>query len=831
MVKTLFILAAVPLCWERRPNRPAPAQFDTFHGETLELRCAFEGFGVLPFGEGADVRLWYQTNGMGAAWWSVPATVASNTVAAAWPPSADPGAERVAFFFGAPSNAYAAAQVRFRNSPGATPNVLNPPSVLDWADGLAAVSNALMDYVDRKIVNLTPPSYGLVSNLAMSAIQTLEPASNHTDVAVGRLHDSLTDGEITVAKAELSLYSDRSSTAGGADVAMGLESNGEMRTAGDIFAAIDAKGDITTNDVCAIVTNMVDALSPGWHLATNNVQVLDCAIKLIYYVDPPHTYRSAYVYAPGYIPPAGEYEEGDISEVMFYIHDILDGIQTNATEITRILGQSDIPNARYRYLTGTVATLTRGVKRNALGLAMIWEIPTNNTQLANGRGFVTASITNDLARQSSVTSAVEQLRENLTNGTQTVASAILASRADAATIADEALSAKALKTSTDIRTAGDIFNDIDSLKAKPHIGTNAVASIVANLGDHLPFAAQVNFGDKMFYSEDIRADSFSGMLGWADYHDGNGDNLQSALDRKADVGNVATKAALEAVSNDAQVVYRLFSGSNVVDEVTNYNSQVRLPSRRLYQLDTNGYHMVWNELDQHSNTLAQAKAYADDLGTNYAQRAWSRTTAMYGAEAPSNTTWISTPTTVIAAGYEYQKYATSGGAIWVLTSRGASYEFSPNTNNTAFLNIAAQDGTPIFRIEKTDSYLLGVNASAIEVENDTMFVDVNIAAASHPFVRVCEHLGDGWQKEEDGISASLATVNWSQTADGYRCAIANNTGGSSLFAYFEYLQEGGVKIVNGGLLDISGGLIVNGTIYSRIGTAMISGHTVLTLEP
>ena len=364
------------------------------------------------------------------------------------------------------------------------------------------------------------------------------------------------------------------------------------------------------------------------------------------------------------------------------------------------------------------------------------------------------------------------------------------------------------------------------------ITTNAVASIVANLGDHLPSSAHVNFGDKMFYSEYIEADSFNAVAGWADYHDGNGDNLEAALGRKADADSVPTKAELAAVSNEAQVVYRLFSGSNVVDEVTNYNSQVRLPSRRLYQLtESNTYHMVWNELDQHTNTLAQAKKYTDESGTNYAPRAWSRTTAMYGAEAPSNTTWISTPTTVIAAGYEYQKYATSGGAIWVLTSRGATYDFSPNTNNTAYLNIAAQDGTPIFRIEKTDSYLLGVNPSAIEVENDTMYVDVNLVASSHPFVRIKETLADSeWAKEEDDIPAALATVSWTATANGYRCAIENNTGGGSLFAYFEYLQEGSVKIVNGGLLDISGGIIVNGTIYTRIGTATISGHTVLTLE-
>ena len=155
-ISVLFqVNAAEPLAWERTPGRPAPAQFDAYRGETLEFRCAFVGWHDMvtvtearphdtpPFAEGADVRLWYQTNGMGAAWWSVPATVASNTVSATWPPSADPGGERVAFFFGAPSNAYAAAQVRFRNSPGATPNVLDPPSVLDWAAELSAATNAL----------------------------------------------------------------------------------------------------------------------------------------------------------------------------------------------------------------------------------------------------------------------------------------------------------------------------------------------------------------------------------------------------------------------------------------------------------------------------------------------------------------------------------------------------------------------------------------------------------------------------------------------------------------------------------------------------------------
>lgn len=121
--------ASVPLSWQVTPRNPSPVSFDRHHGETLELRCTFTGFGELPFsGSGAVApRLYYQTNGMAAAWWSVPASVSSNVLSATFPPSADPGTDRLALFFGAPSNAYASAVLRLRHSPGFTPNVLPAP--------------------------------------------------------------------------------------------------------------------------------------------------------------------------------------------------------------------------------------------------------------------------------------------------------------------------------------------------------------------------------------------------------------------------------------------------------------------------------------------------------------------------------------------------------------------------------------------------------------------------------------------------------------------------------------------------------------------------------
>lgn len=286
-----------------------------------------------------------------------------------------------------------------------------------------------------------------------------------------------------------------------------------------------------------------------------------------------------------------------------------------------------------------------------------------------------------------------------------------------------------------------------------------------------------------------------------------------------DLSEYATKSALAAVSNEAQVVYRLFSGSNVVDEVTNYHSVVRLPSRRMYQLsESNTYFKVWDEMEQHTNTLGQAKRYTDEklaaLPGEYAPRAWSRTTSGMGVEAPSNTTWISTPTTVIAGGYEPSKYITSGGAVWLITSKGAMWNFSPNVTNTAFMNIAAQDGTPMFRIEKTDSYLLGVNADEVTVTNSTLYVHLDLIGANPPYVRVCTNLQNAvWYREEDGIPAGVAVATHAQDANGWTCTIENTSGGSSLFAYFEYLQEGETKIVNQAALDVSAGILCKDGIH------------------
>ena len=247
--------AGEPCHWERKPNKPAPFHFDTYHGETIDFRCTFIGFSSLPFGQSSNPessnppihqssnpessnppihqssnapnapRLYYQTNGMASAWWDIPATVSTTVVtncqppitnyslSATFPPSADPGAERLNVFFGAPSNAYAAAQVRFRNSPGATPNVLPPPVTIDWLTQLSSATNALAvslssqmsqmsqsatNYTDLATNTLLKSFAPTISNTVTKSYveslgiesTSLAPATNYTDLATNTLHKS-----------------------------------------------------------------------------------------------------------------------------------------------------------------------------------------------------------------------------------------------------------------------------------------------------------------------------------------------------------------------------------------------------------------------------------------------------------------------------------------------------------------------------------------------------------------------------------------------------------------------------------------------------------------
>ena len=74
------------------------ARREIFRGETVPLAANLLYRGLPWSPPAASAAFCWQTNGMGAGWWSVPAAVSSNRVEVSVTPAMDPGADCDAFF-------------------------------------------------------------------------------------------------------------------------------------------------------------------------------------------------------------------------------------------------------------------------------------------------------------------------------------------------------------------------------------------------------------------------------------------------------------------------------------------------------------------------------------------------------------------------------------------------------------------------------------------------------------------------------------------------------------------------------------------------------------
>ena len=132
---SLFTLpAAVPLRWTVETSRAQVAQFEAYRGETLDLEATMKSYGS-PLATPAQPSLYWQTNGMGAAWWTAPATASGNVLRATWSPTNDCGGTVYNCFIGGPGATYRAAfRLRMLPSPGFTPNHIPLPTVKAESD-------------------------------------------------------------------------------------------------------------------------------------------------------------------------------------------------------------------------------------------------------------------------------------------------------------------------------------------------------------------------------------------------------------------------------------------------------------------------------------------------------------------------------------------------------------------------------------------------------------------------------------------------------------------------------------------------------------------------
>lgn len=282
------------------------------------------------------------------------------------------------------------------------------------------------------------------------------------------------------------------------------------------------------------------------------------------------------------------------------------------------------------------------------------------------------------------------------------------------------------------------------------------------------------------------------------------------------LGSAAYKDASEfATAADEALIYQLLMGSNVVAEVTNYNSRVRAPQLRLLQLDqdTKEYFTVWAETNGLTRTLNDAKAYADGatnaLDRAKADRAWSHSTSGLGADAPAGTTWISTPETVIAGGYEYERHVTTHGEVWVLTSNGMGFGGDSNS----YFRVSTPDGETLFSIEKTDEQIVGVLTDGITISGGVVTLDVGVTTynGQAPICMASQSVSGPWSDLSEGRPAWISSVATNGVNGAWSFELESTA--SAAFFYFLVRQPGATVIKNSAQTDLSGGILVEGTRF------------------
>ena len=134
---TLHSSAAVPLRWTVESSRTSLAQLEAYHGETLDIAATMQTYGKPLSLDGKTAVLYYQTNGMEQAWWSVNGTCSGSTARVTFTPAMDPGASILNLFLSVQdggNNYRAHARLKMLGSPGADAHVIEPPIVtLDFS--------------------------------------------------------------------------------------------------------------------------------------------------------------------------------------------------------------------------------------------------------------------------------------------------------------------------------------------------------------------------------------------------------------------------------------------------------------------------------------------------------------------------------------------------------------------------------------------------------------------------------------------------------------------------------------------------------------------------
>ncbi len=317
---------------------------------------------------------------------------------------------------------------------------------------------------------------------------------------------------------------------------------------------------------------------------------------------------------------------------------------------------------------------------------------------------------------------------------------------------------------------------------------------------------------------------------------------QNGIVRRKDLAGVqpgnysAVSNAAMSASESIAAVAAYLNGDDARVVITNYDSVVHMPSLSFEQKITNVWHTIWDERTRWDWLTGQylpinyySKALVDALLEEKADRAWGFYDSHTGNYAPDGYTWVSSPKIAIAGGLAYQRTVTAEGAVWVLESNGLVAETGGVVSN-GFFRISDDEGNALLEIVKGDKRVVGAQANSVRTSASYaithLYIDYNVVSEQHPVLHICNDLAaPDWKAETD--SGCLANVTWTGTSGAYTAEVWGKTAQAALFVKAEYEIGGETYIKNAAPIGFEY-IMLGGHKYA-VGTAVISGNTVLTL--
>lgn len=307
------------------------------------------------------------------------------------------------------------------------------------------------------------------------------------------------------------------------------------------------------------------------------------------------------------------------------------------------------------------------------------------------------------------------------------------------------------------------------------------------------------------------------------------------------VGEISGAASSSAVSSLQSQVTVIGAHLNAEDSrfvVTNYNSTTKMGEASAEVKIDDNWIVIWREMTRwnwflytYLPTNYYNKAEVDALLAEKADRAWGFYDSHTGNYAPDGYTWISSPYVAISGGLAYQRTITAEGAVWVLESNGLVTETGGTVSN-GFFRISDDEGGALFEIIKGDKRTVGATAGSVRQSNaytiTHLYISYPIDSAEHPTLEVCTSLTlKDWEPESSADCA--ANVTWTGSRGNWEVEVWGKNAYTQLFIKATYETGGETYIRNNAPVGMSS-IMLNGVKYN-LGTATISGNTVLTLTP